>query len=116
VIARAVIARVLLLGAAAVVACTQFRRGRPAPQAHRVLVTQFRFSPGILTLMTGDRVTWINQDRFVHTVFFEAGRWASGDLQFGQSFTFDVSEAGTYQYYCSAHPSMRGTLVVTARP
>lgn len=80
------------------------------------------FSPNDLTIKAGDIVTFTNTDFVLHTVtsisgsgdtpapdgVFDTGLLASGE---SKQVTFD--EAGTYNYFCSIHPQMRGTVTVT---
>ncbi len=35
-----------------------------------------------------------------------------GDLSPGDSFSFTFDRPGTYTYFCSIHPNMKGTIVV----
>ena len=49
--------------------------------------------------MVGMSVTWLNKDDIPHTVVSKT-----------RQFTFN--EAGTYEYFCSLHPHMTGTIVV----
>ena len=71
-----------------------------------------------LDVKAGDQVTWTNQDRDVHVV--EASyadglvMFKSGDLQTGDSFSFVFTEAGQYEYICSADGTLNG--IVTVEP
>ena len=59
-------------------------------------------------------MTWFNQDPTTHTVTSLNGtELNSGNILAGVSFTHTFAQAGTYDYYCTLHPMMRGTVVVT---
>jgi plastocyanin len=88
-------------------------------------LTDDAYRPNPIEVNTGDTVTWINDDSTSHTA--TSGSPESGSTgMFGgtddspeiigpegdtQSFTFD--EAGEFEYYCTLHPSMVGTVIVT---
>ncbi len=88
-------------------------------------LTDDAYRPNPIEVNTGDTVTWINEDFTSHTA--TSGSPESGSTSmFGgtddspeiigpegdtQSFTFD--EAGEFEYYCTLHPSMVGTVIVT---
>jgi plastocyanin len=88
-------------------------------------LTDDAYIPNPLEVNVGDTVTWINDDFTTHTA--TSGDPGSGSTGiFGgsedspeiigpegdtQSYTFD--EAGEFPYYCTLHPSMVGTVVVT---
>lgn len=88
-------------------------------------LTDDAYRPNPIEVNTGDTVTWINDDLTSHTA--TSGSPESGSTgMFGgtddspeiigpegdtQSFTFD--EAGEFEYYCTLHPSMVGTVIVT---
>jgi len=88
-----------------------------APEATEASVTieRSRFEPDELVVPAGAEVTWTNDDPFAHTVTaaddsslaFDSGEMAEGDT-FAQVF----DEAGTYEYFCEIHPTMRSTVVV----
>jgi plastocyanin len=65
----------------------------------------------VLTVGQGTRVTWTNRDPFPHTVTAR-GAFDSGDIGAGKSWSFTAKRAGRYDYICTLHPNMRGTLVV----
>jgi plastocyanin len=71
------------------------------------------FSPNPVEVKVGETVTWINDDSGRHTVSSKDGIFDSGMMGKGQSFSFTFDKAGEYSYYCEAHPSMVGTVVVT---
>ncbi len=76
------------------------------------------FTPATLTVKAGASVTWVNKDPVTHTVTSTsvpsgAKGFDSGDLPYGYPFTVTFTTPGTYQYYCSIHPIMTGTIVVT---
>lgn len=71
------------------------------------------FSPNPIEVKAGETVTWVNDDSRGHTVTSEDGTLDSGMMGKGQSFSFTFDKAGDYQYYCSPHPNMVGTVAVT---
>jgi plastocyanin len=88
-------------------------------------LTEDAYTPNPVEVNVGGTVTWINDDLAPHTA--TAGSSSSGSTgMFGgtddspeiigpegdtQSFTFD--EAGEFEYYCTLHPNMVGTVMVT---
>ncbi len=80
-----------------------------------VLIDNFVFEPQDLTVSVGDTVTWRNEDGGIpHTATADAGDWDSGSLGNGDTYSFTFTEPGTYTYLCTIHPSMTGTITVTA--
>jgi amicyanin len=77
-----------------------------------VKIEDFTFSPPSLTVMVGMSVTWLNKDDIPHTVVSKTRVFKSKALDTGDSFSFTFNEAGTYEYFCSLHPHMTGTIVV----
>lgn len=72
------------------------------------------FSPNPVEVKVGETVTWINDDSSRHTVTSkDDGIFDSGMMGKGQSFSYTFDKAGEYPYFCSPHPSMVGTVVVT---
>jgi plastocyanin len=61
----------------------------------------------------GETVTWVNEEPMIpHDVVELKQVFASPMLQPGEAFSFTFSEPGTYEYYCTIHPAMRGAIVV----
>jgi plastocyanin len=79
-----------------------------------VTIDNFTFSPAQLTVAVGTRVTWINRDDIPHTVVSrdDPRSMKSPPLDTDESFAFSFAKPGTYQYFCSLHPHMQGTVVV----
>jgi manganese oxidase len=71
------------------------------------------FSPNPVEVKVGETVTWINDDSGRHTVTSKDGTFDSGVMGKGQSFSFTFDKSGQYPYFCSPHPGMVGTVVVT---
>lgn len=91
-------------------------KGSETPAASdKVSIKNFAFSPASITVTKGTTVTWTNNDTTVHTVVETDGKDGpnSSDVKPGDSYTFTFSQAGTYQYHCSLHPQMTGTVTVT---
>ena len=69
-----------------------------------------------ITVKKGTTVTWTNQDNAKHDVTPDTAtdEFKASEL-FGKGETHSVTfnTAGTYSYYCSPHPYMKGTIVVT---
>jgi plastocyanin len=77
----------------------------------KVSIDNFTFSPAALTVKVGDTVTWTNRDDIPHTIV-SAGKFRSKALDTDNSFSFTFTAAGDYQYFCSLHPHMTGTIKV----
>jgi len=79
-----------------------------------VSISNFAFVQSSVTISPGDSVRWTNNDGVTHTVTSNTGAWTPLTLAAGESGTIPFANAGTYAYHCSIHPSMTGTVVVTA--
>jgi len=88
-----------------------------APAPVQVNIFNYKFDAETITVPVGTTVTWTNKDEIPHTV-------ASADKSFkdspgldtGDSYSYTFTKAGTYSYYCTLHPFMKGKVVVTAGP
>lgn len=79
---------------------------------------QIYYDPQVIDVTVGTIVAWDNVDNTVHTVtsgkpptdtdgVFDSEMMSAGDI-----FEFTFTEAGTYNYYCTFHPWMIGTVNV----
>ena len=77
-----------------------------------IKIQGFAFSPDNITVKVGTPVTWTNLDNVGHTATALDKSYDSGLLNNGESFTFQFDQPGTFEYLCTPHPSMRGTITV----
>jgi plastocyanin len=77
-----------------------------------VQIDQFAFAPQRVTVKVGTTVTWINHDDIPHTVTSSSKSFKSNALDTKDKFAFTFTTPGTYEYFCSLHPHMTGTIVV----
>lgn len=109
---------VLLSGLTATVAIAGAVLVRPAPaadgaQAASVEIRNFAFVPAQLTVAAGTRVVWTNRDEDAHAIASADGAFKpSPALDTNESYAAVFGKPGTYAYFCSIHPMMRGTIVV----
>jgi plastocyanin len=83
-------------------------------KAVEILIQSFAFNPATVTVAAGTEVKWTNEDAPGHTILSDDGTTIkSPTLNKGDSFSMVFNTPGTYSYYCSIHPSMKGTIVVT---
>ena len=69
-----------------------------------------------LTIQRGDAVMWQNQDTASHTATRDEDpkRFDTGSLDTGETSQPVVfADAGTFEYTCLFHATMRGTIIVT---
>ena len=85
----------------------------PAAGAGAVTIKDFAFDPGDLTVAKGTTVTWKNDDSATHRIKSGDGSFDSKDLKNGDSFDHTFDTAGTFDYICGIHPSMKGKITVT---
>ena len=76
-------------------------------------ISNFAFTPSVITIKKGTVVTWTNSDGVPHTVTSSSGTFDSGLIASGKTYSFTFTTAGTYDYICAFHPSMRGKIIVT---
>jgi plastocyanin len=80
---------------------------------NRIEIKDFAFNPQTLTVKSGEKVTWINRDEEPHTIVSVEKQFKkSTALDTDQEFTITAGAPGTYNYFCSVHPKMTGTIVV----
>jgi len=87
-----------------------------AAETKTVNIKGFAFSPATLNITKGTKVTITNQDSATHT--FTSGANRTKDGKFDQqvtgsnetTITFDTP--GTFEYFCTIHSSMKGTITV----
>jgi amicyanin len=75
-------------------------------------IDNFTFNPQQLTVKAGTTVTWINKDDIPHTIVAVGKQFRSKALDTGDAYSFTFTTPGTYDYFCSLHPHMTGTIVV----
>jgi len=84
-----------------------------APDPATVVVAKdFMFAPASLTVKAGATVTWTNRDDEPHTVVSDTGLFRSGAIDTNESFSFRFDNPGTFNFTCTIHPRMVGTIVV----
>ena len=78
-----------------------------------VQIQTFAFNPSSLKIKTGDTVIWTNKDNTLHTITSNSGtELNSGNLDKGQIYSYKFTTAGTYEYHCTYHPSMKAKIIV----
>ena len=75
------------------------------------------YIPSVISVGPGDPVTWVNEDSAFHSVTSGSydeptDLFDSGYLDPLEPFTFNFDESGTYDYFCTLHPWMKGQVVV----
>lgn len=85
----------------------------PAPAgADAVAIVSFKYAPDAITVKTGSKVEFANEDAAAHTVTDDGGAFDSGTLDRADAKKVTFSEAGTFAYHCAFHPFMHGKVVV----
>lgn len=84
--------------------------------------TNCNYNPVSLPVAVNTKVTWTNNggSQTTHTVTSNSTAngslpsFDSGTMLQGQQFSHTFTTAGTYQYFCTVHPSfMKGEVIVT---
>jgi plastocyanin len=75
-----------------------------------VVVKNLKYAPKTLTVDAGETVTWKFDDgRIPHDV--KGDGWKSPTQSKG-TWTHTFTKAGSYDYHCTLHPYMKGTVEV----
>ncbi len=85
---------------------------------HNIDVANFSFTPSQLTINVGDTVVWTNSEG-IHNVDGNLIDYPDNPESFGNgvgpagwTYQFIFTIAGDYNYQCSVHPSMVGSITV----
>jgi len=80
-----------------------------------IFIGSLGFTPPVLTIERGVTVTWVNKDNRPHSVRSTRSApetFTSKPLLTGEVFYHTFSRAGTYDFYSTDDPSIRGTVIV----
>ena len=82
-----------------------------------VVMDQFRFKAGTITVQKGWTVEWINKEAPKHTATADNDSFNTGSMSQGDRFTLTFNETGTFPYYCRFHGDnggvgMAGTIII----
>lgn len=113
---RCVIAAALLAATAVplLLAALPTAPAAAAGATQEVMISNFAFAPSSFSVTVGTTAQWTNHDTAPHDVTVTSGPVAihSPTLSTGQSWSYDFTVAGTYNYICSIHPDMHGAFTV----
>lgn len=81
-----------------------------------ITIEKNTFRPANMTVNAGSTVRWYNTDDHPHRIEFADKAFSSSTFLLGssQSFSQRFDRAGTYDYDCTIHPYMQGTITVEA--
>ena len=75
------------------------------------------YIPSVIVIDPGKQVTWVNQDSAFHSV--TSGSYDepmelfdSGYMDPFESYTLTFDDVGTFDYFCTLHPWMKGQVIV----
>ena len=112
------IARHIRVATALAVAVFAAATALPAASGHaaetEVKIDQFAFAPQHVVVKAGTTATWINDDDIPRTIASSIKLYKSNALDTEDKFSFTFTTPGAYEYFCSLHPHMTGTIVVEA--
>ena len=75
-------------------------------------IGRFAYMPPVIEVTAGASIVWFNEDPVPHTVTAADGSWNSGLIAPGATWRRTFERPGTYEYTCTPHPQMKGTIVV----
>jgi plastocyanin len=80
-----------------------------------VTMKNLAFLPKVTHAKVGQAVMWTNNDTAAHNVTYVSGpKFASSStLSPGATFKITASAPGTIKYYCTIHPFMTASIVVS---
>lgn len=77
-----------------------------------VTIDKLVFTPAEVTAKVGDTIVWDNKDFLQHDATATDKSWKVL-LPPKKKGSMVVTKAGTFDYYCTLHPNMKGKLTVT---
>ena len=88
---------------------TSTPKNNPKIETITIAIKNFAFSPSPANVAVGAEITWVNQDPMPHQI--KSLSFNSPVLPSGAEFKTVIKNAGTYDYSCAIHPSMKGIII-----
>jgi plastocyanin len=82
------------------------------PATVNLMIENFKFLPDPITISVGDSITWTNGDPVGHNAQASDDSFRTALFFSDDSATVTFNTAGTFPYFCGAHPEMVGTVIV----
>ena len=86
--------------------------GEDPKREEQIKIDNFSFIPEVVIVKAGATVTWVNRDDVPHTVVSTTKEFSSKVLDTDDRYGRTFAQPGTYEYYCSVHPHMKGKVIV----
>jgi len=90
--------------------------GGPAPAGPSSAIHDRVYAPSAITVAAGQTITWRNETLGPHTVTSTTELFNSGRLDPAGVYSLRFANPGTFDYYCTVHPTMKGVVTVLAIP
>ena len=76
-------------------------------------IQDIKFVPEKITVKTGQRIIWTNNEDVPHNVTATDGaNFRSGTMRMGDTFEYTPRKAGTIKYVCTIHTGQNGEITV----
>ena len=85
----------------------------PVTASGDIQIADFSFAPRSITVTAGDSLTFVNTGAARHSATAKDGSFDTGLLARGGSSRRTFAAPGTFPYFCTIHPDMTGTVLVT---
>ena len=107
-----VVACSMFLFAASGPSRAQTQSAKTGSDSSTISIDNFSFDAQTVTVKAGTQVTWINHDDVPHKVVSTEKKFSSPVLDTDGRFSYTFTAPGTYEYFCSIHPTMKGRVIV----
>jgi plastocyanin len=74
--------------------------------------TNRSFNPDKIIINKGETITWINEEKIPHTITSKGKFLFDSLLRQNGDFTYQFDKIGTFEFGCTLHPWMHGTINV----
>jgi plastocyanin len=74
--------------------------------------TNISFNPNEIIITKGQAITWINEEKTPHTITSKGFFLFNSLLKQNEEFTYQFDKVGSFEFGCTLHPWMHGTINV----
>lgn len=79
----------------------------------QIAIKGYAFHPDLIAVSPGTKIVWTNKDDAPHTVTAVKISWTSTTLNTGGHYSHVFAHVGRFDYDCTVHPFMLGSVFVT---